>query len=60
LWFNVKQSRMGRAFRVLRIKGLCKAEPRQPIILRMPSSEVFTVRKIQLLNILNLKISCSQ
>jgi hypothetical protein len=32
--------------------GLCKVELSQPLILRMPSPEGFTIGKAQLLNIL--------
>jgi hypothetical protein len=32
--------------------GLCKVELSQPLILRMPSPEDFTIGKAQLLNIL--------
>ncbi len=41
-------------------KGLSEAEPRLPLILRMPFPTGFTVRKAQLLNILNLKSSSYQ
>jgi len=41
-------------------KGLSEAEPRLPLILRVASPKGFTVRKAQLLNILNLKSSSSQ
>jgi hypothetical protein len=44
---------------ILRIRGPHEMKPRQPLILRMPAPEDFTVHKAQLLNIRNLKSSSS-
>jgi hypothetical protein len=58
---NKRSVRQAQGAGILRIRGLAQGvEPRQPIILRMPSPKGITTRKAQLLNILNLKSSSSK
>ncbi len=58
---NKRSVRQAQGVGILRIRELAQSvEPRQPIILRMPSPKGITTRKAQLLNILNLKSSSSK